>query len=127
MVRPSESETPQVRQLRLEVSPADLGPLTLEIRHRGGEVTASVVVDHDRARQVVQQAEAQVRQSLANQGLQMGSFEVSCRGQGRGNEQLPQRQDEQARGSSEQSSAPPRVLARRVAEADPLTAVDTYA
>ena len=71
---------PQIRELRLELAPAHLGTVTLELHHQGQQVEAFMVVDHAPAREIVQAAEQQVRELLGQQGLQVGAFEVSCRG-----------------------------------------------
>jgi flagellar hook-length control protein FliK len=69
-----------IRELRLELTPAHLGTVTLALHHQGRQVEAFMIVDHEPARQVVQAAEQQVRELLGQQGLQVGAFEVSCRG-----------------------------------------------
>lgn len=69
-----------IRELRLELTPAHLGTVTLELHHVGRQVEAFMIVDHEPARQVLQAAEQQVRELLGQQGLQVGAFEVSCRG-----------------------------------------------
>lgn len=73
---------PPIRELRLELTPAHLGTVTLALHHQGRQVEAFMIVDHEPARQVVQAAEQQVRELLGQQGLQVGAFEVSCRGDG---------------------------------------------
>jgi flagellar hook-length control protein FliK len=88
---------PQVHSLRLELTPPQLGGLTLEVHHEGRQVSAFMVVDHDAAREVVAHSETQVRALLLDHGLQVTAFEVSCRDQGRGREQGPERQAQFAR------------------------------
>ncbi|MEN6304344.1 MAG: flagellar hook-length control protein FliK [Armatimonadia bacterium] len=76
--QPQATETPDevVHQVRLTLSPPDLGAVTLRIETRGQEVSAHLVVDQLVAGHVLRQAETEVRQLLHNQGLQMGSYEV---------------------------------------------------
>lgn len=76
--QPQATETPDevVHQMRLTLSPPDLGAVTLRIETRGQEVSAHLLVDQLVAGHVLRQAETEVRQLLHNQGLQMGSYEV---------------------------------------------------
>lgn len=122
-------EEPEIRvsSLRLELSPPELGPMTLEVHHSGKAVAAYLVVDHDTARQIVTQGEAQVREALGREGLEVGAFEVFCRSGG----QQQGGSGQQSRYSGGSVLAPQLlaqdVPARRESRPSSATAVDIYA
>lgn len=118
---------PVVRELRLELTPAHLGTVTLQLLHQGQQVEASMIVAHEPARQTVQAAEQQIRELLGQQGLQLGAFEVSCRGGGE--HRQPQQQTAPPLPLAEERPAAPArmVAAPRRQFVSSASGVDIYA
>jgi hypothetical protein len=76
-------EAPRVHELRVTLTPAELGEVTLVVRHEADDrVQATIVAASAPAQQALQQIEPQVRAALAQQGLQMSGLDVSTGGQG---------------------------------------------
>lgn len=66
-----------VRSIRIALEPRDLGTLNISLQHRQGQVHARVLVDNAQALHVVQTQAAALQRSLAEQGLNFGSFSVT--------------------------------------------------
>lgn len=95
-------------QLRLRLSPPELGSLRLEVTLRDGVLTAKLEAETAAARTVLVESLPQLRERLAEQGIQIERFDVDLmnqsstgsRDQFAGDEQDRQRFAGSARGSS---------------------------
>lgn len=61
-------------QIRLE--PPNLGTMRIAIENRGGVLSAMITTDNDAARQTLQQNIGSLKSALAEQGVDVGSFDV---------------------------------------------------
>ena len=68
------------RELSVELDPPELGRMLVRVTETRGRLAAAVTVEQISARIAVEQVESHVRQVLGRQGVEIGSFEVSCRG-----------------------------------------------
>jgi len=67
---------PQER-VTVEFRPLDLGDIKLILTQQNDQVDARIITDNDRVRQAVAAVQPELRQSLEQRGLQLGSFSVS--------------------------------------------------
>ncbi|ALM54237.1 flagellar hook-length control protein FliK [Halomonas huangheensis] len=79
-IGPQTQEGDQRIELRLH--PAELGPLSVSLRMGEHGAQAQFVSAHPHVRQAVEQALPQLREILAEQGIQLGQTSVSDHGQG---------------------------------------------
>ncbi|MEA3402283.1 MAG: flagellar hook-length control protein FliK [Armatimonadota bacterium] len=70
------------QRVRIEVHPPELGRCELELSMREGAVRAVIVADRPETAAAMRSAEAQVREALARQDLQMAEFDVREGGAG---------------------------------------------
>ena len=66
-----------VRSIRISLEPRELGSLNVTLLHRNGQVHARVVVENAQALHLVQTQAAALQRSLAEQGMNFGSFSVT--------------------------------------------------
>lgn len=67
------------KEISMELSPRELGKLTMKITEHQGMVTASIKVDNEKTKEILLQNIAQLKNNLEQQGLTVGSFEVDVR------------------------------------------------
>lgn len=70
-------------ELRLQLSPEYLGRMEIRVMSHEGTLSAQIKVDHAQAREMMQTQIAELRQSLADQGIKIDRLEVSV-GQDKG-------------------------------------------
>ncbi len=81
----------EVRHLRLEIEPPELGACELELTVREADnplrkaLHAVVIAERPQTVAALREAEPQIRQALADQSIEVGSFEVA-QGSGNGSE-----------------------------------------
>lgn len=68
-------------EARLQLHPAELGQLDLELKQSGTHLELSVTVDNEQSRRLVQEQLGQWRERLAETGMQLDALEVSVRDQ----------------------------------------------
>ncbi|WP_448505777.1 flagellar hook-length control protein FliK [Immundisolibacter sp.] len=78
-----------VREARLQLSPRELGPIEVRLGVSDGTAQVSFSAQHAGTAVAVQQSLPQLREMLAQQGLQLGQADVSQREAGAG-QQTPQ-------------------------------------
>lgn len=66
------------QQIRIELEPAALGKLFLQCKEADGALQITIGVQGDTVRSLLMGQEADLRASLADQGVQVGQFSVSC-------------------------------------------------
>jgi hypothetical protein len=118
-----DSHAPAVTHLRVELAPPLLGDVVLELRHEREKITATAIVDRPATAEALKMVQAQVQQVLADQGIHVGSFEVSCRDGRPGSDSRPPAQTRTTGGSEQQVSAEPRKATSESSN----TLVDRYA
>jgi hypothetical protein len=64
------------QEARLQLHPESLGQVTIHLRVEGGEVHARLWVTEPASVQAVQEGRPHLEQSLRDQGLQLGSFDL---------------------------------------------------
>ncbi|MCX8004089.1 MAG: flagellar hook-length control protein FliK [Burkholderiaceae bacterium] len=67
----------KVQQAELSVSPADLGPIAVQIEVRGQEATLAFAAASHATRQAIEEALPRLREMFAAQGLQLAGAEVN--------------------------------------------------
>lgn len=121
---PPGTEPPVVTHLRLELAPPLLGEVVLELRHERDEIAATATVDRPASLEALKLVQVQVQQVLADQGVHVGSFEVSCRDGRQGREHpAPAEQWVPDRSEPQASPQPRKAIAARAST----TLVDLYA
>lgn len=79
----------QLSSARLHLTPADMGPIAVEIRYEGSKVDVSFIAGHGQTRDVLQQAMPELKDAFSSQGMQLRA-DVSGGGQG---QQAPTREE----------------------------------
>jgi flagellar hook-length control protein FliK len=87
-------------EMRMALSPPNLGTVKLRLRVEDGVVNGSMITDSAATRHVLQQHTNELREALAKEGLQLNSFDVSS----------------ESRESREQRRQPPRQVNHRFSE-----------
>jgi hypothetical protein len=64
------------QEAQLQLHPESLGQVTIHLKVEGGEVHARLWVTEPASVQAVQEGRAHLEQSLKDQGLQLGSFDL---------------------------------------------------
>jgi hypothetical protein len=64
------------QEAQLQLHPESLGQLTIHLRVEGGEVHARLWIQEPGTVQIIQDGRAHLEQSLKEQGLQLGSFDL---------------------------------------------------
>lgn len=64
-------------ELRLQLSPEHLGRMEIRVMSHEGNLSAQIRVDHTQAREMMQVQLAELRQTLADQGIKIDRLEVS--------------------------------------------------
>lgn len=64
------------QEAQLQLHPESLGQLTIHLRVEGGEVHARLWIQEPGTVQIIQDGRAHLEQSLKDQGLQLGSFDL---------------------------------------------------
>jgi flagellar hook-length control protein FliK len=103
------------QEAQLQLHPDSLGQVTIHLKVEGGEVHARIWVTDPSSAQAVQEGRAHLEQSLKEQGLQLGSFDLQ-----QGNH--PSR-EAPAAPSHTTSSAAESLLARQEAPAAPVASI----
>jgi flagellar hook-length control protein FliK len=67
-------------QARIQLSPASLGGIKINLQHTSDGVVAKVVTDHEAAAHTLQQGGADLRRSLQSAGLNLVRLDVETRG-----------------------------------------------
>lgn len=67
---------PQDR-VTIEFRPLDLGDIKIVLTQQNDQVQAQIISDNDRVRQAIHAVQPELRQSLEQRGVQLGSFSVS--------------------------------------------------
>lgn len=75
MVRTGETD-----QARIQLSPPDLGTISISLTVTGGEVHARLAADQEQTRQMLEQAAEQLRSALDQKGLSLKEFSVADQG-----------------------------------------------
>lgn len=88
-------------QMRLRLSPPDLGSLQLQISVKQGALSATIQADNSTAQQVLLDSLPDLRARLAQQDIRIEQFDVQLAGQGSGGMPQPQ-------GNSDFNQPPPR-------------------
>lgn len=70
----------------LELHPAELGKVQVRLRHGAAGLTATMTVDRPEALQALQTAADQLRQSLADKGVEVVRLDIGLSAQARGDE-----------------------------------------
>ena len=110
-------------EARIELHPAELGHLDLELRQDGQKLELSVTVDNEQTRRLVQDQLAQWRERLADSGMDLKSLDVEVRDQQASGRQDSDGDAERATDSEEQGANNPTSV--RVQHGD--RALDLYA
>lgn len=116
VARAFQSVGDQGGQIRLRLSPPELGSLQMEITVKQGALTASIQADNNTAQQALLSSLPDLRERLAQQDIRIERFDVQLSGQSSGG--LPQ--SPQGNSSFDQSSrqfAAPRVVSTSAGEA----------
>ena len=92
-----------VHEARLQLNPRDLGPIEVRLGVSDGAAQLSFSAQHAGTAAAVQQSLPQLREMLAQQGLQLGQAEVSQQQPGAG-QQAPQ-QERSAAGDARSAAA----------------------
>jgi hypothetical protein len=64
------------QEARLQLHPESLGQVTIHLKVEGGEVHARLWISEPASVQAVQEGRPHLEQSLREQGLQLGSFDL---------------------------------------------------
>lgn len=64
------------QEAQLQLHPESLGQVTIHLRVEGGEVHARLWVQEPGTVQIIQDGRSHLEQSLKDQGLQLGSFDL---------------------------------------------------
>ncbi len=70
-------EPGKMSELRLQLTPEHLGRMEIRVMSHEGNLSAQIRVDHAQARDMMQVQIAELRQSLADQGIKIDRLEVS--------------------------------------------------
>ena len=76
-----------VTQARIELSPASLGTIRIQIQRTDNGVTAHVVADHASTADTLSQGGDDLKRQLANAGVTLLSLNIETRGGGNGQSQ----------------------------------------
>ena len=102
-----------VHEARLQLNPRELGPIEVRVGVSDGAAQLSFSAQHAGTAAAVQQSLPQLREMLAQQGLQLGQADVSQQQAGAG-QQTPQQ------GTSQQAAGEARASAAGMAVAGPV-------
>lgn len=64
------------QEAQLQLHPESLGQITIHLRVEGGEVHARLWISEPSSMQTLQDGRSHLEQSLRDQGLQLGSFDL---------------------------------------------------
>lgn len=67
------------QEVTMELTPKELGKLSLKLSETGGVITANIKVDNDKVRDLILSSLNQLKSALEDQGLSVGSFNVDVR------------------------------------------------
>ena len=67
------------QEVTMELTPKELGKLSLKLSETGGVITASIKVDNDKVRDLILSSLNQLKSALEDQGISVGSFNVDVR------------------------------------------------
>jgi hypothetical protein len=68
-------------QTRIELSPASLGTIRINLQHTSDGVVARVIADHPEATQTLQQGSDDLRRSLESAGVTLLRLDIGTRGE----------------------------------------------
>lgn len=106
VARAFQSVGDQAGQIRLRLSPPDLGSLQVEISVKDGGLTAHIQAENNTAQQLLLDSLPELRDRLAQQNIQIDRFDVEVAGQSSGG--LPQ--SPQGNPDFDQASRRPAVI-----------------
>ena len=87
----------EVHSARLELNPAELGPIRIDLNLQGGAADISFAAANSATREGIAHALPELRELFAQQGLQLGEAGVSAgSGQGTAQQQAQQQQQQDA-------------------------------
>ncbi len=90
---------PERSEARLQLHPAELGQLNLELRQDGSRLEISVTVDNEQTRRLVQEQLGQWREGLAASGMQLDKLDVGVQ------QQAPRQQTDAAAAEASELAA----------------------
>lgn len=67
------------QEVTMELTPKELGKLSLKLSETGGVITANIKVDNDKVRDLIVSSLNQLKSALEGQGISVGSFNVDVR------------------------------------------------
>ncbi len=70
-------------RLKLQLTPPELGKLNINMVVKANVVHATIIADNPLVKDALEEQMAQLKDNLAKQGLDLGSFDISYRDQGR--------------------------------------------
>ncbi|HTX08445.1 MAG TPA: flagellar hook-length control protein FliK [Solirubrobacteraceae bacterium] len=98
-----ESAGPGVTQARIELSPASMGTIRIQIQRTDSGVTAHVVADHAATADTLSQGGDDLKRQFANAGVNLLSLNIESRGGGNGQSQNSDSDTGSASGSTANS------------------------
>lgn len=96
----------EVQSAQINITPPQLGPIQITLHLNGDQASAAFASPHAEVRQAIQDALPQLREMLANSGIDLGRADVGSQGSGNGHEFAMQRGN-QNRSGSENAILPP--------------------
>ena len=116
----------QLRSAEIRLTPAELGPLRVQVSVDEGAANVTFHAQHSVTRDALEQALPRLREMLAENGLSLGQADVSDRGVGGGEADAEERAQTLSADEAHDGSADGNLATtRRVASVDSL--VDTFA
>ncbi len=110
--------TPDTTSMEIQLTPENLGKVSLNVASRDGVVTASIVAQNEAVKNVIESQVAQLKENLNNQGIKVADIEVTVASQGF---------DANADNSSSQNNEERGFTGRRFRGADELPAEEDMA
>ncbi|MDR3541360.1 MAG: flagellar hook-length control protein FliK [Desulfosporosinus sp.] len=84
------NKTQDLKQLDIQLHPADLGKIQIDLRWENGQVNLQVQASHEATGQLLQNHLSDLRQALSNQGVNCGMLQMGQGGAQQQRQQSPQ-------------------------------------
>lgn len=72
-----------VSELTMTLNPASLGEIAVKLASQSGIVTAQFLADNEKIKEIIEQNMEQLKELLAEQGIEVGEIEVGLSGEGK--------------------------------------------
>lgn len=103
--RVREMQQSSQHRLNLEVDSEQLGRVILRVETQNNQVRAVIATESQQASDILQRSAPQLRQQLADQGLELGQLTIDVQDRGTQRDPFPQRSNQQGRNAVGYSSS----------------------